>query len=271
MRGTDPPDRAMTGLPNPEAPGRSGGSPVHPVPLSITVPTEIPIVARAPSTRFPLEWNLYHPRPSCRVMRLGVHECAPWFVVSPHGGCSGQPDIILHSGPSDTLPALAAGWRSITRAYDEHSVIVLPPLSDSDLDSAIEVARMRMKFLSISVHFTIETGDDPGHRAREIFEWRHSYRSIRALMDGVGDGWKLVRLGSKLRKGGRKPSTNTVLTSDGYEVVAMWAFARKSLTKALKFRFLGNGASGTLGDRWELMAVITALRMYQASQKQVLG
>ncbi|GAP91012.2 hypothetical protein SAMD00023353_5400380 [Rosellinia necatrix] len=48
-------------------------------------------------------------------------------------------------------------------------------------------------------------------------------------------------------------------TSDGKEVVAVWATDGPSTNGALHFRFLGSGADGSLGDEWAIMAVASAL------------
>ncbi|KAI1761169.1 hypothetical protein GGR53DRAFT_469612 [Hypoxylon sp. FL1150] len=199
---------------------------------------------------FPPSWNLYH--------------TLSW---------SGQPDLVLHRGPSDTLPPLAAGTGGV--GVGRHSVIVLPALPNSRLDSSQElllrVDEARKKW-RVRFRFAIEVGPDP-HTAwrREVFEWRHSHGdAVSAFLDGAKAGWKLVRLADSSgdEGGGRLVWPRS---SDGCEIVAVWAHARLSFTKVLKFRFLGSGATGALGDRWAIMAVMTALRMYQHNQRNRNG
>lgn len=50
--------------------------------------------------------------------------------------------------------------------------------------------------------------------------------------------------------------------------VAVWANSVRSLGQdaVMKFRFLGTGASGVLGERWATMAVLSALRMWQQGE-----
>jgi hypothetical protein len=94
---------------------------------------------------------------------------------------------------------------------------------------------------------------------RERFEWRHSHGAEVDSLGGRGQGWKLVRLEASSAGGAR--------TSDGREVVAAWANASMSLTKTLNFQFFNSGANGMLGERWAVMAVITALRIWDRERK----
>jgi hypothetical protein len=73
-------------------------------------------------------------------------------------------------------------------------------------------------------------------------------------------------------------------SSDGREVVAVFAGAVSSISmskstpmspmsnnnnksKVLRFRFLGTGADGSLGDRWAIMAVATALAIWNRDRR----
>ncbi|KAI1404355.1 hypothetical protein F4819DRAFT_139030 [Hypoxylon fuscum] len=215
---------------------------------------------------FPPLWNLYHTLSVGRVLMLGSHEREPIFAVSRHTGWwSGQPDLILHRGPSDTLPPLAAGMGGV--GVGRHSIIVLPSLPGSSLDSSQELlvrVNEEKNEWHVRFRFAIEVGPEPNSWRREVFEWRHSHGDVvSAFLDGSSrSGWKLVRLAEHSAGDLVWPRS-----SDGCEVVAVWSYARLSLTKVLKFRFLGSGATGVLGERWAIMAVMTALRMYQKQQR----
>ncbi|KAI2605570.1 hypothetical protein GGR54DRAFT_644324 [Hypoxylon sp. NC1633] len=209
-----------------------------------------PVVARPrpreaapPVGPLPPSWNLYHTLSVGRVLMLGPHEHEPLLAVSRHmGWWTGQPDIVLHRGPSDTLPPLAAGMGGVRGA--RHSIIVLPPMPGSMLDSSQELLlRVEEKAdwpPQVRFRFVIEVGFDPNQWRREAFEWRHSHESSQL---------------------------EAPRSSDGCEIVAVWAYARLSMTKVLRFRFIGNGAAGVFGERWALMAAMTALRMYQRQQR----
>lgn len=77
-----------------------------------------------------------------------------------------------------------------------------------------------------------------------------------ALGPGAGQGWVLVRLANDLPPGRRVLGPPS---GDGHEVVAACTSAVLSITKVWKFCFLGTGASGALGERWAVMAVVTGL------------
>lgn len=60
----------------------------------------------------------------------------------------------------------------------------------------------------------------------------------------------------------------TPTSSDGREIVAVWAGAgMASVSKVLRFRFLGTGADGSLGDRWAIMAVASALAIWNRDRR----
>ncbi|KAI0377630.1 hypothetical protein F5Y04DRAFT_291690 [Hypomontagnella monticulosa] len=227
---------------------------------------------------FPPSWNLYHRLSIGRVLTLGPHGRQPLFAVSQHmGWWAAQPDLVLHRGPGSNLPPLAAGMGGV--GLGRHSVIYLPPLPGSGLDFSQEYL-LRIESASaktdhrppfVRFRFTIEVGPSSRPWRRETFEWRYTYsEKVSNLLGGALSGWTwtwaLVRLPdiftdpwSRIMKGPQ--------SGDDYEIVAVWAYARLSMTKVLRFRFLGSGATGLLGTRWAIMAVMTALRMYQRQQR----
>lgn len=164
---------------------------------------------------------------------------------------------------------------------------MLPALPGSRLDSSQEMllrvdngeaaAAARRRSRRVRFRFAIEVGPEPSSAwRREVFEWRHSHGdAVAAFLDGAKAGWKLVRLADDDENGNGNDNNNRHLvwprSSDGREIVAVWSHARLSLTKVLKFRFLGSGATGVLGERWAIMAVMTALRMYQHHQRNRNG
>ncbi|OTB02961.1 hypothetical protein M426DRAFT_12997 [Hypoxylon sp. CI-4A] len=220
---------------------------------------------------FPSSWNLYHTLSVGKALTLGPHGREPLFAVSKHSGWwTGLPDLVLHRGPSDAFPPLAVGMGGI--GVGRHSIIVLPPLPESGLESSQEILlrieeKTADRFHShVRFRFAIEVGE-PGRCRREIFEWRHSHGDVVAdFLDGAKNGWKLLRITDQDCDDLEEPSS-----TGGHEIVAVWAYAKLSVTKVLKFRYLGSGASGDLGDRWNIMAAMTALRMYQRQHKHRNG
>jgi hypothetical protein len=55
----------------------------------------------------------------------------------------------------------------------------------------------------------------------------------------------------------------SVTTSDGEEVVAVLIDTTRLDGKVAQSKFLGTGATGRLGETWAIMAVVTALRIWQ--------
>ncbi|KAI1502464.1 hypothetical protein F5X99DRAFT_417822 [Biscogniauxia marginata] len=188
-------------------------------------------------------WSLYH-QPLTRVLMLGAHEDKPLYAVSHYTGWC-----------EITLPILAATQRSINSGGGPYSIIVLPTLPGSALDSSQEILRIQYDWPLDTFRFTVEIGTMPDNWTRESFEWRYSYKMVASTLDRVGDGWKLVRL-STIDLAGRSQGYSKEAASDGAEIVA-----------ALKFSFLGSGTTRVLGDRWAVMAVMTALRMYQGQER----
>ncbi|ORY71025.1 uncharacterized protein BCR38DRAFT_415725 [Pseudomassariella vexata] len=231
--------------------------------------TNFPALPPTPR-QFPPAWNLYRVGALRGTMMLGEDASRPLYAVSQHSGWSGQPDMILHNGPSETLPPLATGERDMRWASGSHTLIHLPSFPGSNraggTDERLETL---LSWPHISYTFTVEVGS-PGSYRREIFEWRHSSGVAVASLGGVRTGWKLIRLATDAPPGvesGWQFVAGGDTSSDGKEIVAVWAQAAMSMSKVLKFRFIGSGVTGVLGERWAVMAVMTALRMHQHAER----
>ena len=200
--------------------------------------------AQPPVNRqFPPSFGLYTESMLGRKMMLGAHQSQPLYAVSVHSGWSGKPSTILHSGPSDKDPPLAT---ADTFTFGRSSTVELPPLA-ANAAGGVSVEHVTVTGVFHKVmSFVIEVA---ATGQRESFEWRHSRGSEVAALGASHSGWKLVRLGTG-------------------EVVAAWANSSMSITKQLQFHFLGSGANGILGERWAVMAVITALRMWDMERRQ---
>ncbi|KAI0882358.1 uncharacterized protein GGS22DRAFT_196047 [Annulohypoxylon maeteangense] len=224
------------------------------------------------TSAFPTSWGLYRLLSMSRLLMVVCRERGPLFAVSRNPGWWHKlPELVLHRGPCRELPALAAGMGGV--GVGRHSTIVLPPLPGSGLKSSQEILR-RVEAQDqaeegqpeshVRFQFTIEVGIQPDQWKRETFEWRYDEGEfIAVFLEGATSGWKLVRLADEEESSdyeGPEPGPRQ-------EIVAVWAYTRMSLTKVLKFRCLGTGASGVFGERWTIMAAMTALRMYQRQQK----
>ncbi|ETS82175.1 hypothetical protein PFICI_07177 [Pestalotiopsis fici W106-1] len=194
---------------------------------------------------------------------LGEHGSHPLYIVKTHTGWSGSPDVVLHSGPSESSPPLAGvSANTLSRS----ATVELPPLPGSGRTAAEEPLAFS-GFSHGTFTFSIEVGSVG---RRESFEWRHSHGNEVDSLGGSSSGWKLVRLATDA-PGGQGKGSHFVgggpQSSDAKEVVAVWSNARMSMSKLFNFQFLGSGVTGALGERWAVMAVITALRIWDKERK----
>ncbi|KAI1448889.1 hypothetical protein F5Y02DRAFT_284424 [Annulohypoxylon stygium] len=240
----------------------------HPVTQTpVQTPPQAPVHT---TSAFPTMWGLYRLLSLNRLLVIASRQRGPLFVVSRHSGWwSLHPDIVLHRGPHRALPALAAGVGGV--GIGRHSKIMLPPLPGSALVASSEVLwRVQMPaeegqpLPHVRFQFAIDVGLQAGQLTRESFEWRYDEGEfIAVFLEGARSGWKLVRLADEEAGSdydGPQPAPRQ-------EIVAVWAYTKMSLTKILKCRYLGTGASGVFGERWSIMVAMTAMRMYQRQQK----
>jgi hypothetical protein len=221
--------------------------------------------------QFPPAFNVYMQSFS-RTLYLAEHQAQPIYALRIHSGL-GDASLVLHSGASEDHPTLATLDYIV---FSAGMAVTLPPAAFPGAPTTIEA--VRGSSFTESYTFVIDVGNsgpqqNGGRWPVEQYEWRRSRGEAVAVLDGCGYGWKLVRLaagpppgaGSQgdMRYAGGGPRG-----SDGSEVVAVWAEPGYSMSKAMKFAFVGTGASGLLGERWAIMAVMTALGMFQRARNQ---
>ncbi|KAF5005684.1 hypothetical protein FDECE_7883 [Fusarium decemcellulare] len=195
------------------------------------------------------------------VIYLREPDKEPTFCLSLPGGWYDK--AILHDGPEPKHPVLATStgegkWRN-------DFAVTLPAMPGTDMEPSREILRYKVGRREI-YWFAIKVGQD---KHIERFEWRHSHG---AEVKSVGEskwGWKLVRLGG----GTQDPSEDTAqgpdradgLTSDGKEIVAVWADSGdwKSMSKIGTLNLRGSGATGELGTTWALMALMSRMCIWQ--------
>jgi hypothetical protein len=166
-------------------------------------------------------------------------------------------DIVLHSGPSVDSPKLAVSGRESYFSLDY--LIRLPPISGiAPQDQFLYWnSGLRTYF-----RFDIQVGHGQDQRI-EGFEWRYSRGpEVKSVGQSRWGGLKLVRLGSTKGQG-------YGYSSDGNEVVAVWADTRRfsSFVAVGKLQFLGSGATGELGQLWALMAVMSCMSIWQKGER----
>jgi hypothetical protein len=197
------------------------------------------------------------------------------FKVSLPNGFYGS--LILDDASKSTAP-LARASPEGRRGYD----VLLP--------GSIVAEGLRRQSRKNKWTFALPVGVDG---EVETFEWRRSRGSEIKQLGASWRGWKLVRMGSSSRgqddaaeyhekddeslpryssedeKHGRADSVHAVEEGGEGEIVAVWAKTGcwTSLHDVGEFAFHGSGASGELGQRFAVMAVMTALCIWQKAMR----
>ncbi|OTB00260.1 hypothetical protein M426DRAFT_267833 [Hypoxylon sp. CI-4A] len=116
--------------------------------------------------------------------------------------------------------------------------------------------------------FTMEVGEGSKTR-RETFEWKPTRGAEVQELDGNMKGYKLVRSSATGIGGGAKGSKKRKSgMDDEKEVVAVWTtIGDKRSLKPFKFRLLGSGVTGELGDRFALVALSTGVQIWLTEYK----
>ena len=217
------------------------------------------------------------------ITLCGASEKDRIFCVETHTGYSGKPPlgtrpgILIHNGPSlkDPIHA-AAGDESMAAARQYHfslnSVVLLPPLDDV-IDSGMENMVTEVMHAhtvpgdkdAVAFRFEIEVGNAAsGKRRREEFEWR-SVKKGDKDPDAERGGFKLFHLGSEGEAtGGENSTSNNLIRAEKEDKVnAVLAWSKITAIKhAFSLQIKGPGLSGLFGERWTLMVVATALRIW---------
>lgn len=200
--------------------------------------------------QFPPQFSVYH-SPFSSTYTLGERKSQPIYAITTHFGWSGQLDVVLHSGPDENSPPLAGVDSDV---YVREAIVKLS--SGPGLEPSEE--KVKVSGSGSGAHiFKLEMGSP----ARpEIFEWRPSAGPEVVSLAGWSAGWELVHHATDGLDG---PQSH-----DGKPIVAVFSHSKStSITKDLNFKFLGRGADGTFGERWAIMAVILALRIWDRGKK----
>ncbi|KAI8624054.1 hypothetical protein F5Y19DRAFT_341316 [Xylariaceae sp. FL1651] len=226
--------------------------------------------------QFPPAFSMYREDFWGKRYFIGQSRDCPLYAVVLHSGFSTESELVLHANVSGNSPPMA----TVDGILFSNSVsIVLPPRPGSQLPRAEEILEFYGSFTRVR-SFSIETNAPSLNShvgSRERFEWRHSSGPEVGSLGGQFSGWKLVRLSSNSshvpdpQNPPRREGDVFGRSSDGSEIVAVWAWSSWSMPEVLHFKFLGSGADGSLGDRWAIMAVISALAIWNKERKQKRG
>ncbi|KAI0138200.1 hypothetical protein F4776DRAFT_82173 [Hypoxylon sp. NC0597] len=229
--------------------------------------------------RFPQSINAYFQKAGfSKTFHLGEHADQPLFAVTMHSGLTSKPLLELHSGPKDSDPIIATANNEKRWSSGRTTVVQILPTAFSSLGvgesssgsstaPSQEAEKIIMKqtnlLKNVTYPFSVEVGLGKDLRV-ENFEWRGSRGGEVQDLDKYTRGYKLVRLGSVgTGQGGERSTRAANVTSDGKEVVAVFAQNTSwSMNKVFKFQFLESGATGVLGDRFALAALMSALKIW---------
>ncbi|GAB1320951.1 hypothetical protein MFIFM68171_11161 [Madurella fahalii] len=201
------------------------------------------------------------------AVTLSDPDSEPAYVVTLDQGWYGN--MTMHSGPTVDHQPLAA-VKPGGRMRQDFS-ITLPALPGEGSEGRTEVLRYVVSLRREMFWFAMEVGEGRSRRL-EKFEWRRSHGSeVKSLGKG-GWGWKLVRVGNDMSESyaGEEIDRADGLTSDGKEVVAVWANITATLTKIGEFEFRGSGATGELGQQWSIMAAVSCMCIWQKSMQTTI-
>ncbi|KAH8664241.1 hypothetical protein BX600DRAFT_512296 [Xylariales sp. PMI_506] len=211
-----------------------------------------------------------------RLYAIDVH--TGYSMKRPLGGRAG---LHLHNGVTKSAPVIAATGNTFpieTRMSLRplESIMLIPALPSSTGAEVFAVETLKAGTRpgdGVGFKFSVEVGEGEKMH-REPFEWIKIEKGQEGLEKG---GFKLVRhanrspapAGVSSSAGGQAASSSSASSSsssssDEGEVVALFTWT-KTLTNPMHPFWLelkGSGQSGVLGQRWALMALMTALRLW---------
>ncbi|KAG9241860.1 hypothetical protein BJ878DRAFT_205889 [Calycina marina] len=129
--------------------------------------------------RFPHDFRVYHASGSCSDMRISSSADSPIiYFISTHSGWSSKPRIVLHNGPVDLSPPVAAA--------DLHSFssTVDVGIAGEGYSLVKEGVFNRNNTFELAIHIA---------GRNERFGWKNSGGADVAAMNGRSHGMKLVR------------------------------------------------------------------------------
>ncbi|EPQ65024.1 hypothetical protein BGT96224_2734 [Blumeria graminis f. sp. tritici 96224] len=191
-----------------------------------------------PVHRFPKEFGFYRAAGSASDFIISYHADDPHilFYISIHAGTSKQPSVVLHALPHASAPYLATANLHV---FSETAAINI-------YDSPTSVIKAQSAETSdSSMVFIVQL---PGSGSKVQFAWRQNQERDLISLDSRNNGLKLVNC-------------------DTGEIVATWTRPSFSTKKLGKMNFLVEDRS-RLGERFELMAVITILSIMERERRK---
>ncbi|KAI1654789.1 hypothetical protein F4813DRAFT_398750 [Daldinia decipiens] len=199
---------------------------------------------------------------------LGQHAHDLRFTVS-RGPIESNTTLILHEGSTTDGQVSAIGkeigWDP--QGYKMVNNITPPSLVGEYPNTFTSTMNPEQDFTRCWYQFSMKVGEGEKLHS-EKFEWRPTQGKEIQAMFNHAKGFKLVRVGAKGPgdgRGGKRQSRQLGETSDGKEVVAVWATERVLVPMGrspFKFELLGSGKTGELGRQFGYMALMTAFETW---------
>ena len=226
---------------------------------------------QAATIKFPPTMNGYYQWKFTMTFHLGLSSDERLYAVSTHSTLfSKRHTITLHDGPSDKDPTLATLTGEM---YGKNTpfVMTIPTPPGTHQHPRVENMTGNNSHNHVSTLFSFELSGPKNGLPRERFEWRTSRGKEIKELANHSYGWKLVRLsGPASGIGGSRDERDEGFTSDGKEIVAALAHSASwSATKGFTFAFMGSGLTGLLGEKWEIMAVLSAMQLWEKDRQAV--
>ncbi|KUI56512.1 hypothetical protein VP1G_03765 [Cytospora mali] len=207
-------------------------------------------------------------------IRVGPHKKEAISMARVYNQRPGRLRMHVYGGPTkkdpklatvETLPFSKQPWTKWLRLLPgvrtgvptDYDIILFPDeVKDKSQAERIEIRRRRFGF-------TVAVGHGPALRL-ETFEWRWSNGKevpgnyTKKMPGTTGIGWKLLRLDTAGQDG----------SGDGKECVAAFSRIPKFGSKTHRYQLFNSGASGQLGDRFELYAYLTFLTILDQEARE---
>lgn len=192
-----------------------------------------------------------------RTRLIGEHKSTATLSLRHHNRIFHEYDQVLHLGRTDAFPVIAGLKNKFLKTGFSVSLPGAGQSIPGPLTVTEAVQSASTGFRTKKFEFTVEVG-----RVRETFQWRP--RDFKLYMRGSNRHWILLRRALDRPPDGAPPDWAPDYDEgavEGMEIVACWDTQAVRTTKLTTFKFMGTGASGLLGQRWEIMAVMSGVHI----------